>query len=747
MYRSTSPAGARLRRSVATLGAAGIATLGLSALPATAVVNDDGTVTVDVLGINDFHGRISYDASENDDDTIAVDQAGAARLAGALNQARAANEDTVFVSAGDNIGASTFTSMVANDQPTLDALKAMGLAASAIGNHEFDQGQEALNTRISEDDALFPYLAANVTGSSDYEDYTVVPTPSGVTVGFVGVVTPTTPSLVTPAGIEGLVFGDMSEAANAVAENLSDGDDSNGEADIVVVLAHDGAAGTGVDSATGASAFGQLVTNASADVDAIFSGHTHQTYQHVIERDGADLPVVQAGSFGDLLAQVSFTYDPEAGAVTAVATDALPLTGDFTPEELAAITPDEDVAAIVAAAEAEAEVLGSEVLGEISADLNRARNTPDAEGERAENRGGESTLGNLIADVQLWATADLGADLAIMNPGGLRTDLGYAGADGSDTNVDGAVTYQEAATVQPFANTLVTLELTGAEIIGILEEQWQPEGASRPFLKLGLSAGFTYLYDPQAAAGERITHAFLEGAPLEDEATYTVTTNSFLASGGDNFTTFTEGENVADSGRIDLQAFVDYFAANEVVTPDYVQRAIGVHWVSDPQAVYTPGDEIAIDLSSLAFSTTEPVPTELTLQLGEADLGTTPLDATPVDGTDEGGRAQVRVTVPEMEGLTAPETMQLQVYDEVNGYYVWVDVVVGPEPTPAPTEEPTTPTPAPTTPAPAPTTPGDGGALPNTGAEPQGPLYAALLMALIGGLLVAVVRRRDLRLQ
>ncbi|MEE6271734.1 5'-nucleotidase C-terminal domain-containing protein [Georgenia sp. MJ206] len=721
------PRGA-LRRPVAALGAAGLLTAGLGALPAAAVVGDDGTVTVDVLGINDFHGRISRTL---DDDGV-VTQAGAVALAGAVAAARAENEDTVFVSAGDNIGASTFTSMVANDQPTLDVLKAMGLDASAVGNHELDQGQDALNARIAGDPDLFPYLAANVSGASDYEDYVVVETPSGVSVGLVGVVTPTVPSLVTPAGIEGLDFAGMSESANAVAAQLSDGDDGNGEADVVVVLAHDGASGGELADATDDSPFGELVTQASADIDVIFSGHTHTAYAHVLERDGGDLAVVQAGSFGELLGRISLTYDPDADAVTGVTTELVDLTGDVPLDE-------GEVADIVAAAEAEAEVLGAVVLGEISGDLNRAR-----QGDGSENRGGESTLGNLIADVQLWATADLGADLAIMNPGGIRADLAFAGEAGSETNVDGAVTYEEAATVQPFANTLVTMELTGAQVMSILEEQWQPEGASRPFLKLGVSSGLTYLYDPQAGRGERITHAYLDGEVLDPEATYTVTTNSFLASGGDNFSTFAEGTGVADSGRVDLQAFVDYLAeaaeAGTPVAPDHVQRAIGVSWVSDPNAVYAPGDEVAVDLSSLAFSTSEPKPAELRLVLGDVEVGTAAVDASPVDGTDEGGRAQVRVTVPELAGLIEPEPVQLKAYDDVNGYYVWVDVLVGPQETavPSPTPEPTT-----TVPAPVATTPDDGGALPSTGAATHGPLLAALVMALIGALLVAAVRRWD----
>ncbi|MDD9205164.1 5'-nucleotidase, partial [Georgenia sp. 10Sc9-8] len=239
---------------------------------------------------------------------------------------------------------------------------------------------------------------------------------------------------------------------------------------------------------------------------------------------------------------------------------------DLVVDDEPAYPANETVADIVTAAEAAAEELGAEPLGEISADLNRAQNA-----DGSENRGGESTIGNLIADVQLWATQDLGSDIAFMNPGGIRNDIAYAGEEGSETNTDGVVTYEEAAIVQPFANTLNTMELTGAQIVDVLEEQWQPEGASRDFLKLGVSQGFNYTYNPEAPAGERIRTVTLDGEQLDPEASYTVTVNSFLASGGDNFTTFAEGADVADSGRIDLQAFVDYLDEASPVSPDYAQ--------------------------------------------------------------------------------------------------------------------------------------------------------------------------------
>src|SRR5690606_18998894 len=152
--------------------------------------------------------------------------------------------------------------------------------------------------------------------------------------------------------------------------------------------------------------------------------------------------------------------------------------------------------------------------------------------------------------------------------------LTYASAGEADP--DGNVTYREAATVQPFANTLMTLELTGAQLKSVLEEQWQPAGASRPFLKLGVSEDLQYTYDPTAAQGERITSINLDGEPVIADASYLVAANSFLAAGGDNFSTFSEGMNKSDTGKVDLQSTVDWFDAHGTASPDLAQRSVGV---------------------------------------------------------------------------------------------------------------------------------------------------------------------------
>ena len=639
----------RLCRGGAVVAAFGLASSGLMSVPSVAMDEPWETVDVDVLGINDFHGRLEADGQA----------AGAALLAGAVDQIRGENPNTVFAAAGDLIGASTFVSFVDDDNPTIDALNAAGLDVSAVGNHEFDKGYCDLVDRVIPR-ASWEYLGANVKvkdgqahgcENTELDDLAESWTTEmdGVTVGFVGAVTEHLPELVSPEGIASVDVLDVVDETNRVADELkADG------ADIVVLLVHEGAATTDIDSATDPDTdFGAIVTGANANIDAIISGHTHLAYDHDVEvpewvdegRAVTERPVVSAGQYGYNLNQLSFTYDVEADAVTNIESAILPLTfeddeGNWFPNP--EYQADPDVEAIVEAAVDKADELGAESLGEITADFNRA-----VQSDGSENRGGESTLGNFVADVQLAAAqvTDPEAQIAVMNPGGLRTDMIYAGTEANDP--DGNVTYREAAEVQPFANTLVTTTLTGEQVVQVLEEQWQPEGASRPFLKLGVSDGLAYTYDPDAADGEHVTTVTLNGEPLDPAGEYRVVANSFLASGGDNFVTLAEGTDVTDTGQVDLQAMVDYLAQNSPAAPDYAQRAVGISWSSDPEAVYEPGDQIELTASSLLFSTSEPADETVSVTLGAADLGAVPVDNAIVDTTDEVGQAEVSVTVPD----------------------------------------------------------------------------------------------------
>jgi 5'-nucleotidase len=546
-------------------------------------------VDLQLLSINDFHGRLESPSASGGQ---AV--GGAAQLVGLVDRLRAANPNTAWVSAGDNIGASTFISAIDADNPTIDALNAGGLAVSAVGNHEFDRGLADLSGRV-EDRADFPYLAANVYS----DDKRVLPGYSvqrlgGVRVGYIGVVTAQTASLVSPDGIAGVQFRDPVAEANKLATELSDGNEANGEADVLVLLAHEGAAAEHIGSAADLVAdpvFGDF-TKVSAEIDAIFSGHTHQPYAFEVPVPGTTRtrPVIQAEDYGEKLGKAVLTYDPAAGSVTASTAELLPVVG---------ATPDAKVAEIVAAAKANATALGKRPLGRITADVPRGYTNG------TENRGVESVMGNFVADVQLDQTSEAGrggAQIALMNPGGLRADLKYG--------TDGTVTYADAFAVQPFSNDVVTQTLTGAQVKQALEEQWQPDGASRPVLHLGVSKGLTYSYDDKQPRGRRIIASSLKlnGVTLDPAGAYRVTTNSFLAAGGDNFVTLGKGTDRTTTGDNDLTMLVNYFVAHSPVTADPQPRATaGVLDATAPTGTFTvsttaiwPGQAVTLTQTALA---------------------------------------------------------------------------------------------------------------------------------------------------
>lgn len=605
----------------------------LTAVPASAA---DPTV-IDVLTFNDFHGRLEASAPS----------AGAAVLSGLAKQMRAANPNTIVASAGDNVGATTFTSFIANDQPTIDALNAMGVDVSTLGNHEFDQGRTDVDTRLKPKFA-FPLISANIidtsTGTYAYDPY-FIKTVDGVRVAFVGAITEDMPGLVSPAGISTLQFTDISTSVDKVADQLRDGNTANGEADVVVLLVHEGAGDASDAAVLGNTTFGTIVKGTAGHVDAIVSGHSHQSYNKTYTTaDGKVVPVIQAAKYGEMYGHLTITADSTTHKLISIGSEVKTLVG--------AAPADPVVKSIVDTAILNAAPLGAKSLGSITGDLRRALQSDG----KTENRGGESTLSNLIADVALWATSSAGAQVALQNPGGVRADMLYASSGATDP--DGNVTYKEAATVQPFANTLVTLDLTGAQLKQVLEEQWQPAGLSRPYLKLGVSKGFQYTYDPAAAAGSHITAMYLNGTKVTDTQVIKVGTNNFLSAGGDQFFTLAKGANIKDSGQIDLQSFVAYMAAKSPVSPDFAQRSVGVAVAPPANASsYVTGETVTVKVSSMLFSNAGAKTGDATLSIGGSAVATAPLSFAITDAYDEQGQATLSFVVP--KGLYGPQTATL----------------------------------------------------------------------------------------
>jgi 5'-nucleotidase len=642
----------RLRiAAVAALGLAGASLQLVSAPDAHAAP----TIDIQILATNDFHGRI-----QNDTGSLT---AGAAVMAGAVKQLRAANPNTVFAAAGDLIGASTFESFIAHDKPTIDAMNEAGLDVSSVGNHEFDQGYNDLVNRVMAPynastnpfgGASWKYLGANVrfkTSNNPALPRTWTKTFGSVKVGFVGAVTEHLPELVSPSGIADIKVTDVVDEVNTAADNLK----AQG-ADLVIMLVHEGAPMTDctqIGNLGPDTDFGSIITGVDDNVDAIVSGHTHLEYNchfPVPGWDGrpvTDRPVVSAGQYAVGLNQLVFTVDEATGEVVAQTQNVLHLKAANGGPFNYPVDPATDT--IVQAAVANAAVLGAVKLGNLGGAFFRGKL---ADGT-TENRGAESTLGNLVAEVQKWATRNPesgSAQIAFMNPGGLRQDMTGTGTGPFPRDL----TYQQAAVVQPFANTLVNMRLTGAQIKKVLEQQWQPGGASRPFLKLGISKGFTYTFDDSKPVGSRITGMWLDGTAINPATVYSVTVNSFLASGGDNFLELNNGASKHDTGQTDLQAMVAYMAAfgggGSQVSPSYVQNGVGVAFPASAPASYKPGDHVKFDVSSWSMTNAaDTKDTVVTVKLGSRTLGTATLDNAPqaaLPGFDIVGKASVDVVLP-----------------------------------------------------------------------------------------------------
>jgi 5'-nucleotidase len=662
------------RRRLALTATAAVLTLGASALiaPAAQAADPvDGAVTIDLVTVNDFHGRIEASGAAG----------GIAALATAVNGIRATNANTVFAAAGDMIGASTFTSFIQQDVPTIETLNAAGLDVSAAGNHEFDKGWLDLRDRVLPL-AEWEYISANVW-DTETDDYALAPywtqTFEGVTVGFIGAVTEELPALVSPAGIATLDVNPVVDSVNAVAAQLSDGDTANDEADVLVLLVHEGASQPTLESATDLSTpFGKIVAGVTPDVDAIVSGHTHQAYNLVVD----DRPVISSGQYGEKFSDMQIVVNADKSIRSMVNTTYSMTTGTGSSSDpyVPVYTPgtaEQPIVDLVAESVAYAKVAGAVKVGNITDSFQRGLQprtpTPTDPTTVQEARGAESTLGNFVADVQLdqIQVRFPETQIAFMNPGGLRADLKYPSSSGEDP--DGNVTYAEAAGVQPFANTLVTTTLTGAQVKGALEEQWQPTTASRPFLKLGVSEGLTYITDYSAENGSHITQLELNGEPIDPAASYKVVVNAFLAAGGDNFPSLDKGQNEADSGIVDLEAMVAWFATNGEATPDLTQRSIGVSLSAPSGSAYDTGETIDVDLSSLDFTQTSTHATTATVAIGGVEVGTAPINTDLVALTDEAGTASLSVVVPAGIEGTVPLTITT---DTGTSFEVPIEVVV-----------------------------------------------------------------------
>ena len=538
-----------------TLLSVALAALALLAAPASA--QSPAPVDLRILAINDFHGylrpspgiRISDPADKQK--KVLVAAGGSEHMATLVKQLREGHKNTVFVAAGDLIGASPFLSAMFHDEPTIESLSLMGLEIASVGNHEFDEGKDELlrmkNGGCHPVDkclgphpfpgASFHYLAASTflkdTGKTLFPPYEIK-TYDGIPVAFVGLTLKGTPEIISPASAAGLEFRDEADTVNALVPELK----AKG-VEAIVVLIHQGGQPTGdYNECPGISGpIVDIVKKFDKAVDIVISGHTHQAY--VCNIDGR--LVTSGDKYGTLVTAIDVMLDSTTrGVISAKADNVIVRTSlAADPEQTALLDAYDKVAAPIA---------------------NRRAGTVLDTLSRVPNLTGESLLGDVIADAQLAATAgekNGGAVLAMTNPGGIRTDI--------TKKHDGAVSYADVFASQPFRNQLATLNLTGAQLKTALEQQWSDE--KRPRI-LQISKGFSYSWDAAKPFGSHVDAASmrLNDAPIDPAKTYRITINNYLALGGDQFAVFKEGSN-AQFGMYDVDALFAYFQANSPIAP------------------------------------------------------------------------------------------------------------------------------------------------------------------------------------
>jgi 5'-nucleotidase len=526
---------------------------------------------VQLLSFNDLHGNLEPPSGSSgrvtetqaDGTTKTIDAGGVEYLATHLREARKGNPYSVTAAGGDMVGASPLISGLFHDEPTIEALNKLDLDVTTVGNHEFDEGARELarlqNGGCHPTDgcytdkrfkgADFPYLAANVlddrTDKPILKPYWVWKK-KDVRIGFIGVTLEGTPGIVSADGVRGLAFKDEVETINKYAKVLQ-----RQGVQSIVALVHEGGfpassnynydcdapgAGSGISGP-----IVDIAKNVSPAVDALVTGHTHTAYVCTVD-DPAGNPrmVTSAASFGRLYTDTTLTYDRRTGDIarTAVKSANHVVTRD--------VAKAPDMTALIGKWNTLAAPIGNRAIGYISADVN--------------STGTESPMGDLIADAQLayGRKLDPETDLALMNPGGVRAGLTYAA---KGTEGDGVVTYAEGFTVQPFANTVNLQDFTGAQVIQVLKEQVSGGNAAAPKILLP-SKGLTYTLDLTKTGADRVVTGSvkLNGTAIDPAATYRVATNSFLAGGGDGFTTL--GQGTGDVvGTDDLSALADYLTA------------------------------------------------------------------------------------------------------------------------------------------------------------------------------------------
>ncbi len=530
------------------------------------------TVVVKIIAFNDFHGNLKTPslrvpvADPSQSTGIRFEAAGGVeQFAAVVKSIKAKNPNHVVVSAGDMVGATPLLSALFRDEPTIEAMNLVGVDFHAVGNHEFDYGVAHLKRlqrggcpvdtktnmpdcqgRVPYKGAAFPFLAANVV--EDMTKKTLFPAYGvkefdGIKVAFIGMTLRGTPSIVRPGGTAGLTFADEVETvARLVPELKSQGIEA------AVVVMHEGGEQTGgINECIDFKGKGREISERlDAVVGVVVTAHTHRYYVC----DVAGKLVTSAGSYGTLVTEIDLVLDRATRKIVGKSARNVVVKPDG--------VKDPSLTLLVEQYAKLSEPLENRVVAKVQLDINAVANSA-----------GESTLGNLIADAHLFATSSPdkgGAVIAFNNPGSLRAPI-IPGADGS-------VSYGALFKTQPFQNDLIVMNLTGAQLKQLLEQQFGATIGERVRI-MGVSKGFSYSWDAAKPRGERVIAESLKlnGILIQPNLQYRVTANSFIAGGSEGLSVFREGTDRQVS-VLDLEALVVFFAAQPSMSA-YLPPPIG----------------------------------------------------------------------------------------------------------------------------------------------------------------------------
>jgi 5'-nucleotidase/UDP-sugar diphosphatase len=474
---------------------------------------------IQILHTNDIHGRL--DSVRVTTGSTSFEQGGMALVGGMVARHKArAPERTLVLDAGD-AWVGQLISSIDRGKSIVAAMSMAGYDAMALGNHDFDWGQEELTARAKE--ASFPLLTANVvleaTGEPPAFAKPFVVKDLGITrIAIIGLTYPSS-SIIRAASVKGLRFGSPVEAVKRYLPEMQR------QADVIIALTHLGLEG-------GSARLGGDTELATAvpEIDLIIGGHDHQAFRTA--RSVGEIKVFQAGAYTENLGRAEVTIDPTTRKVASVkGADALLIVSTGAAE------PHPEIAKLVAERRTEADKYATRVVGTTSEFLQADRDM-------------NNPLGNLVADALLdygkkqgWRT-----DLAFYNGAGLRASIGV-----------GEISYGKLAEVLPFGNTIVSVDLTGAQVKEVFEGM--AGAAGRLFM-----AGGTMSYRFTNASGQRVLDATVGGAPLDPGRIYRVATIDYLQGGGDGHSGFVKGTNLI-YGDVDVDVVAAYIGAKTPIAP------------------------------------------------------------------------------------------------------------------------------------------------------------------------------------